>query len=575
MQETNTLKARVEKVLRDSILEWKSSDSNLKIRIEYSRDERFGDYSTPFLMENKETLGPPLDNSKQIIPILERSELFEKVDFTMPGFINFKISKKTLNSYLFQIAEKDIFPELTKPLKIIFEFVSANPTGPLNIVSARAAAMGDIICNLLQKVGHKVHREFYVNDFGNQVFLLGVACLARLREALGETLTFQEEGDNTEISILLEKNILPSESYRGEYIKEISSALYSEPEKKKIIDELLQNKEYEKLSNQFSIWAVSFNLEKQKKDLAAFGVHFDEFFSERSLHEKGEVIEVLKYLKPYLKTEGEKISFLSTEFGDDKDRVVVREDGRPTYLLADICYHKTKVDRGFQKIINIWGPDHHGYITRLSGAMQALGLDKDSFQVLIAQQVNLLSKGEKLKMSKRLGQFQTMSDLIEFLGENYKDVGRYFFIARSLETPLDFDLDLAKEESEKNPVYYLQYAHARIQSIFREIGSKGKKEDFETLEYTEERRRLSVLIAKFPEEILDAAKLFEPHRLANYLKNLAKAFTQVYSAKENRLKDADSGTQSGLAFLLATTAICLSSGLEILGINAPERMERT
>lgn len=548
--------------------------SEVKIRLEYSRNEKFGDYSTSFLLENKAFLGNPIEIHASFLKCLEDKEIFQEVSFTQPGFVNFRIQRSFLLNYVLDNnqSQDSLFPKVSQPKKIIFEFVSANPTGPLNIVSARASATGATICNLLESVGHNVHREFYVNDYGNQVFLLGVSCLARLREHLGSPLRIQEDGEELDIDTILKENILPSEGYRGEYIKDITLSIYNS--KKPEIDPLLISNNYTLLAESFSRWAVEENLSQQQKDLQNFGVSFNEFFSERSLHDSGKVLGVLDQLQSKLKEEDGKKIFLSSEYGDDKDRVVVREDGRPTYLLADIAYHKTKMDRGFDKMINIWGPDHHGYIPRLSGAVQALGYPKSSFQVLIAQQVNLISKGEKVKMSKRLGTFQTMNELVNYLGEKSRDVARYFFVMRALETPLDFDLDLAKEESDKNPVFYVQYAHARIQSIFREIDLVFNKEDFINLPSTEERDRLLFWVARFPEEVLDSAETMEPHRLTTYLQNLCKSFSKFYIAKGNKIKDCDLQTRNGLGYLCKAVANCIREGLQLLGVSAPDIMEK-
>ena len=582
MKENETLKNLVLNELESVVSKFTPPDllQKVKVRVEYSRNEKFGDYSTPFLLENKDLLGDAKENSERFLELFKNVKLFSKVDFTPPGFINFRIEDSHLLNYIhsFIEANNNLFAQVDEKEKIIFEFVSANPTGPLNIVSARAAATGDTICNLLTTLGHTVHREFYVNDYGNQVFLLGVSCLSRLREHLtGVSLSFQEDGDTSSIETLLEKNILPGEGYRGEYIKEIAIQIYSDTNKKSVIDELLKTKSYQSLAEKFAVWAVERNLQTQKEDLISFGVNFDLFYSEKSLHESNSVLTVMDNLKKSgdIKEEDGKQVFTSTKYGDDKDRVVVRDDGRPTYLLADIAYHKTKIDRGFDQIINIWGPDHHGYIARLRGAMISLGFSESRFKVLISQQVNLISKGEKQKMSKRLGQFQTMKDLLEFLGESAKDVGRYFFIMRSLESPLDFDLDLAKEESDKNPVFYIQYAHARIHSIFRETGKEFSFENLKSLSLTEERRGLLFWVARFPEEVLDAGKNREPHRVANYLQNLSKAFTRFYGAKDNKLKDCDEKTRHGLAFICKSASITIKEGLDILGISSPEKMERS
>ncbi|UML79729.1 arginine--tRNA ligase [Leptospira kirschneri] len=584
MKENETLKQIVFKTLEEGVNILIGSfpeveKETLKIKIEYSRDEKFGDYSTSFALENSKLLKRnPIQVSKELVEILKkRTDLFEKVDFTPPGFVNFRISTLFLLNYIeISVLSGNYFPKVDLPLRINLEFVSANPTGPLNIVSARAAANGDAMASLLKAIGHKVDKEFYINDYGNQVFLLGVSTLVRIRELKGEEGTQQETADDTPIEIILEKNILPAEGYRGEYIKDIASSLLKDPEKNVIIENLLKQKKYKELAELCSVWTVENNLIWQKKDLDAFGVEFDRYFSERTLHEANKVLAVMKDLEKsgkIFQENGKKV-FRSTEYGDDKDRVVVRDDGRPTYLLADIAYHKDKIERGYNKIYDIWGPDHHGYIARLSGAIQSLGYKKENFKVIISQQVNLLESGQKLKMSKRAGSFQTMSDLIGFLGKHGKDVGRYFFVMRSLDAPLDFDLDLAKDESDKNPVFYLQYAHARICSIFKEVGNETSKEAAAILEMSEDRKRLLFWIAKFPEEIFDSANAMEPHRITNYLQNFAKAFTSFYLAKDNRLKEAPEEIRLGLARICLAAKNVLAEGLKLIGVSAPERMEK-
>lgn len=584
MKENETLKQIVLTALEEGVKEITSSfidldHSALKIKIEYSRDEKFGDYSTSFALENSKLLKKnPVQVSQDLVSALKRrTDLFEVVDFTPPGFVNFRI----LPSFLLKFIESSIlsgafYPQVNNPLKINLEFVSANPTGPLNIVSARAAAMGDAMASLLKAIGHKVDKEFYINDYGNQVFLLGVSTLVRIRELKGESSSIQEAEDSTPIEALLEKNVLPSEGYRGEYIKEIASSLLNDATKSIRIESLLKEKKYRELAELCSVWTVENNLVWQRKDLDAFGVEFDNYFSEKTLHEANKVLAVMKDLESsgkIFQEDGKKV-FRSSEYGDDKDRVVVRDDGRPTYLLADIAYHKNKIERGYDRIIDIWGPDHHGYIARLSGAIQSLGYPKENFKVIIAQQVNLLESGQKVKMSKRAGSFQTMSDLIGFLGKHGKDVGRYFFVMRSLDAPLDFDLDLAKDESDKNPVFYLQYAHARICSIFREVGDETSAEEASKLEMSEERKRLLFWIARYPEEILDSANAMEPHRVTNYLQSFAKAFTSFYLGKNNRLKDATPEVRLGLARICLASRNVLFQGLSLIGVSAPERMDK-
>lgn len=583
MNELDILKYRVNAILERSVQGFckeRSIDHSLvKYKLEYSREDKFGDYSTAFALENKKIFNEnPVAIAERMVEIIKahsQDEFFEFINVTKPAFINFRISSSYLIEYISKtILQMDLYPRINDPENIIFEYVSANPTGPLNIVSARSAAMGDAIVRMLKIIGHKVHSEFYVNDYGNQVFLLGVACLFRLREMRGEISSYSEPDNNLTIEEMLEKNILPTESYRGDYIIDIVKNLLADENKNKILEELLSAKKYFALAEILSAWAVEFNLNTQKNDLLKFGIIFDDYFKERNLHDNGSVVAVLDELKKnndIIKQDGKEV-FISTKYGDDKDRVVVREDGRPTYLLADIAYHQDKIKRGYTRIYNIWGPDHHGYIARLKGAVQSLGFLPENFNVIIAQQVNLIANGEKIKMSKRLGQIQTMKDLFIFLGENYKDVGRYFFLMRTLDAPLDFDLDLAKDHSEKNPVYYLQYAHARICSIFREIGENFSVEALANLEMTEERSRLIFWLARFPEEALDAAKSMEPHRFINYLQNLSHAFSRFYIQKENRLKDSKLPIKLGLSTICKATQICLKEGISLFGISTPEKM---
>lgn len=586
MQVNDLIKEKVLSELKESILEFLIGNEvkidDCRVRIEYSRDEKFGNYSSPFAMENKNLFGKaPLEIAKSLTDFLERrnhvNSFFSEITCTAPGFINFRVSQPHLLSFVNKfILRNDPFVKLDKSKKINLEFVSANPTGPLNIVSARACAYGDSLAKLLLTLGHSLDREFYVNDYGNQVNLLGVACILRTKEVLGESISFQEEEDGRSIYELIEANILPKESYRGEYILDIVRSISTQATIWKEILTLIENKSWDDLISLFSLKAIESNLNGQKKDLQDFGVKFDRFFSERTLHESGAVMNSIENLiktGDIFEEDGKKI-FQSTKYGDDKDRVVIRDDGRPTYLLADIAYHINKMERGYDEIIDIWGPDHHGYIARLAGAMQSLGYGNDKFKVIICQQVNLIEDGKKVKMSKRLGNFQRMTDLIHYLGKSAKDVGRYFFTTRTAEAPLDFDLDLAKDESDKNPVFYLQYAHARISSIFREVGSEYSNQFNKDFEWTDDRLTLLFWVARFSEEVYDAALNREPHRIATYLQSLAKHFTRFYGNKLNRLKDCDETTRQNLAYLCKVTQITLQQGLGILGIDAPDRMDK-
>ena len=524
------------------------------IKIEYPKDVKFGDTSTSFAMESAKILRKsPMEIGAILTEYIEKFNEIEKVNVVKPGFINFMFSFEFIYKHMGQILkEKDNYgkSKKEKPGKINIEFVSANPTGPLNIVSARAAANGDALANLLEANGDIVNREFYINDYGNQVGLLGESVYARMKEIEGEDVIFPEEG------------------YQGDYIKNIAQNVIDND--KSEIDDIKSKNE---LIEFLSLKAVEYNLNGQKNVLGKFNVNFDTWFSERELHVNNDVNDAYKLLESedVIYTEENKKIFKSTDYNDDKDRVVVRDDGRPTYLLADIAYHRDKIKRGYDLIIDIWGPDHHGYIARLAGAMEVMGYDNTKFKVLIAQQVNLVVKGETVKMSKRLGQFSTMTDLIDEIGV---DVARYFFIMRSLESHLDFDLTLAKKESSENPVFYLQYAHARICSIFREAEKRGinfdpEKSKMESLN-NQESIILIKMMLKFPEEINSAAESLEPHRIPTYLLRLAQAFHKFYT-EHKVLTDNIEKTNSFLK-LSDSVRIVLKNGLKLLGVAAPKKM---
>lgn len=524
------------------------------IKIEYPKEESFGDYASSFALESARILKKsPIIIGNILKNYIEQSDLIEKVEVVKPGFINIFLSKSFLYDTLKSIQKSgNTYGQNLKehPEKINLEFVSANPTGPLVVVSARAAAVGDTLANLLEAAGDKVDREYYINDHGNQVYLFGKSVLARYLELGGKTVEFPEDG------------------YQGEYIKEIAGYCKDNFEK-----DILKIKDEGSLIEYLADKAVEYNVSRQKTDMEKFRVNYKTWFSEKKLHTDGEVENTLKLLesKDVIYNEDGKKVFRSTGFGDDKDRVVVREDGRPTYLLADIAYHKNKFERGYDRLIDIWGPDHHGYIARLKGAMKAIGYDDSRLNILTSQQVNLISDGETLKMSKRLGKFSTMSDLIADIGT---DVARYFFVMRSLESHLDFDLNLAKKESSENPVFYLQYAHARICAIFREAEKRGIKylPDKAKADHFDNPEIISLLkiMARFPEDISDAARNFEPHRIANFLLKLAQRYHKFYT--EHRVLSDDGEMTNTYLSLCEGVKIILKNGLNLLAVNAPEKM---
>ncbi len=523
------------------------------VKIEYPRDQKFGDYATPFALESARVMKrSPMEIGSILAPYMGGDSRIDTVEVVKPGFINMFISRKFLFDTMKEIIRQgQDFGKVKKeePKRINIEFVSANPTGPLNIVNARAAAVGDTIANLLEFTGDIVDREFYVNDHGNQVDLLGLSVRERMRELRGEQSEFPEDG------------------YHGEYVRDIARHILEE-----CGDETEGIEDGAGLVEYLASKAVEYNVDGQRRDLEAFNVRFANWFREKTLHDAGRVggtLDALRSRGVVYSDEGKEF-FRSTGFGDDKDRVLVRDDGRPTYFLADIAYHHDKIMRGYDHLIDIWGPDHHGHITRMEGAMDALGFGK-ILTILVAQQVNLLLEGETVKMSKRLGQFSTMRDLIEEIGV---DVARYFFVMRSLESHLDFDLALAKKESSENPVFYLQYAHARICSLFREGNTRNVPYDPASAIESHLCHEASVLLmkhlARFPEEILDAAEKCEPHRVTSYLMKVAQAFHRFYS--EHRILTDDIERTVTYLALSDAVRIVMANGLGILGVTAPERM---
>jgi arginyl-tRNA synthetase len=594
-----------------------------EVRVEYAREEKFGDYACTIAMDRnfRELYAadcPDYKNPRKFADALVAAlrddpiarALFSNVEVAGPGFLNLTLAPAILFEYARRAANDPAHyghSRTEQPRKILFEYVSANPTGPLNVVSARAAALGDACCRLLAAAGEDVTAEYYVNDYGNQVGLLGQSCLLRYLQAEGVPVKFFEkegEGGAYPASPGLP---FPAGGYHGEYLGDVVAALVAAQPALRLPADLIarlrelaarpdvpedflsgETVDLTEHAASFGTAAIDYFLDTQKNDLERFRVRFANFFRESDLHRNGQVLAARQKLGQHLYEDGGKTFFRSTAFGDDKDRVVVRADGRPTYLLADIAYHGTKIDRGYTHIYNIWGPDHHGYITRLAGAMQAMGFPPENFQVLIAQQVKLLENRQPIKMSKRAGQIISMAEL---MNEIPVDVSRYFFVMRTFESHLDYDLAEARDVSDKNPYYYVAYAHARVCSIFRETASRGLSAlaaeapgdpdadaawaaAVANTEFTAERRRLLVLCARFIEEIQDAALSMEPHRVVTYLYSLATALSQFYGQKENKVIDQ---TPEGAAVLLAilrAVAVCLKNGLALLGMEAPDRMSR-
>lgn len=523
--------------------------------LEVPKDKSHGDLATNAAMQLTRIAKK---NPRQIAEaILEHFDMnkasIEKADIAGPGFINFTLNKSYLYPVIQQVHEQGGNYgriALGQGQKIQVEFVSANPTGSLHLGHARGAAVGDALCNVLDFAGYEVTREYYINDAGNQVENLSKSIEARYLQELGQDAEMPEDG------------------YHGEDIKGFAKELVAEKG-----DSLLSMDPGERAAY-FRKYGLEKELNKIKRDLNRFRVHFDEWFSETSLYEKGLVEESLNELKAKGQVyEQDGATWLrTTDYGDDKDRVLVKNDGTYTYLTPDIAYHRNKFERGYDRLINIWGADHHGYIPRMKAAMEAIGYDPERLTVLIAQMVSLFQNGEKVKMSKRTGKAVTMEDLMEEVGV---DAIRYFFTMRSMDSHLDFDMDLAISTSNENPVFYVQYAHARICSIYRQAEEQGitllplAEVDLSLLN-TEHEYDLLRKIGELPEEIAVAAANYAPHRMIRYVYDLASLFHSYYRAQRVITEDA-AQTQARFALLGAVRTV-IANVLKLVGVSAPEQM---
>ncbi|MBI3999571.1 MAG: arginine--tRNA ligase [Candidatus Omnitrophica bacterium] len=429
--------------------------------------------------------------------------------------------------------------------KVLIEFVSANPTGPLTIAHGRQAAIGDALARILKAVGYSVHKEFYLNDSGRQIRLLGQSLLVRYQELFGRKATLPEEG------------------YQGEYVIGIAKLLKAEKG-----DQLLGLEEAKALEIT-TAYAVDSILSGIKKDLEAARVIFDEYFSESVLYQQKRIDQILEVLKKKgfsYEAEGA-LWFRSTQFGDDKDRVLKKKTGEYTYLAPDIAYHRFKFERGFQKLINLWGPDHHGYIPRLKAACEALGYSAKQVNILIVQLATLYRGGVPIRMSTRAGEFITLRELMDEVGV---DATRFFFLMRKVESHLDFDLELAKQKSDENPVYYLQYAHARISSILAYAQSSVDQNVDLSLIREDESLDLVKKMSEYPDELKQAAEHLEPYRIVDYLRELAALFHKFYA--HHRVVSENEPLTKARLLLTDCVRIVLRNGLEILGVSAPKKM---
>ncbi|KUP35159.1 arginine--tRNA ligase [Bacillus halotolerans] len=522
--------------------------------LETPKDKTHGDYSTNMAMQlARIAKKAPRLIAEEIVASFDKGKAsIEKLDIAGPGFINFYMNNQYLTKLIPSVLEAgDAYGEtnIGNGERVQVEFVSANPTGDLHLGHARGAAVGDSLCNVLAKAGYDVSREYYINDAGNQINNLALSVEVRYFEALG-----------------LEKP-MPEDGYRGEDIISIGKRLAEE-----YGDRFVNEEESERLAF-FREYGLKYELEKLRVDLENFRVPFDVWYSETSLYQNGKIDKALDALreKGHVYEEDGATWFRSTTFGDDKDRVLIKKDGTYTYLLPDIAYHKDKLDRGFDKLVNVWGADHHGYIPRMKAAIEALGYEKGTLEVEIIQLVHLYKNGEKMKMSKRTGKAVTMRDLIDEVG---LDAVRYFFAMRSADTHMDFDLDLAVSTSNENPVYYAQYAHARICSMLRQGEEQGLKPaadlDFSPIQ-SEKEYDLLKTIGGFPEAVAEAAEKRIPHRVTNYIYDLASALHSFYNAEKVIDPENEEKSRARLA-LMKATQITLNNALQLIGVSAPEKM---
>lgn len=523
--------------------------------VEAPREKEHGDLATNLaLLLAKPARMAPRRVAEILVQNLTRSlPWVEKIEIAGPGFINFYLQRDWVYQVIPSIikkAENYGRVRLGKGRKVQVEFVSANPTGLLHMGNARGAALGDSIAAILDFAGYAVTREFYINDAGKQIENFGLSLEARYLQLLGRENRVPEDGYHGE-------DIL--ESARGFLAREGDRYLAAGPDERRLA--LVE-------------YALAEKIGSIKKVLADFGVHYDVWFSEQSLHEGGEVRDALDYLqeKGCLYESEQALWFKASEFGAEKDEVVVRANGIPTYFAADIAYHRNKFQRGFERVINVWGADHHGHVARMKGAVAALGCDPDALDVVIMQLVRLYQGGEIVRMSKRTGQFVTLEELVEEVG---KDAARYFFVMRGSDSHLDFDLDLARSETNDNPVYYIQYAHARICSILRQYGEQGgimpepADVDFKLLR-EEYEQALARKLADFPGEVTSAAVNLAPQRMARYLHELAGLLHSFYNS--HRVITSPGELTKARLLLVDATRITLKNGLGLLGLTAPERM---
>lgn len=537
------------------------SDLFSEMEIEAPRHGAHGDFSTNFAMVSAGAQRmAPRKIAEAVIACMDQGEIIEKIEIAGPGFINFFLANRAWYPILDEIARQDNrfgSSDFGAGKKIQVEFVSANPTGPLHVGHARGAAVGDSVAEILAFAGFDVQREYYINDSGRQIKTLGRSVWLRLCELLGREIEF------------------PEDCYQGDYIRDIAGSLDAEIGRD-ASEKLLEKEDESEAVSFCARFAAGVILSGIRDDLAGFGVQYDRWFSEQSLYDSDSVkkaIEDFKARGVVYENEGA-LWFKTQEYGDEKDRVVVRSNGITTYFASDIAYHMEKFDRGFDRVINVWGADHHGYINRINAAIDASGRKSDQFDVILVQLVNLLRNGQPVAMSSRSGEFVTLKEIVDEVG---KDAARFLFLSRSYDSGLDFDLEVAKQKTSENPVYYVQYVHARIAGILMKAFAEKVLKESETpwvgdpsvLQELEE-IKLFKIIAAFPEVVEKSAATLHPHVIFTYLMELAAAFHGYYNRHKVITPDRDL-SRGRLALVFAVKTV-IRNGLQLLGVSAPERM---
>lgn len=516
------------------------------VELEIPRHENHGDLSCPVAMELAKFLKrAPRKIAEEIVDSLNR-DILSKVEVAGAGFINLWLSRDFIFSKLSELLrqeEKFFRVDLGRGKRVQIEFVSANPTGPLHLGHGRGAAVGQALANILREAGYSVETEYYINDAGRQVELLGLSVYIALQRIYGKEIA------------------MPDDCYKGGYISELAEKIYSH------YGESLRDRTFEEISDVLIDFSYREILTEIKRDLDDFGVHFDSWVSERKLYHTGEVQRAIVKLRElgYVYEKDGALWFRSTDFGDEKDRVVVKSDGSFTYFASDIAYHKNKIERGFDELINIWGADHHGYIKRVTAAVQALGMDSSQIKILLIQMVNLLRNGVPVQMSKRAGTFIPLRELIDEIGS---DTTKFIFLTRRQDSHLEFDVEVAKRQSQENPVYYVQYAHARINSIFEKYQGDGSYMNFFLL--NDDELRLAKKVLLYPLTFEFAVNFREPHRITYYLQSLASDFHSYYH--KYRVLSEDKALTDTRLGLCKAVMLVLKHGLKMLGVKAPDKM---